>query len=71
MAGDTFTGPAFRGRPMSRLMTLREVAVFLAVNERTVRRMLLRRELPCVRVGVQLRFDPSDVLRWVRQRKEG
>lgn len=56
---------------LARLLTLPEVALFLAVSERTVRRLVARRQLPCLRVGCQLRFDPSDLLRWTSARKGG
>jgi len=54
---------------LPRLLTLPEVAEFLAVSERTVRRLVAERQLPCVRVGCQLRFDRSDLLRWTSARK--
>lgn len=52
------------------LMTLREVAATLQVSEKTVRRLVASRRLPCLRVGRQLRFAPSDLLRWVSARTE-
>jgi excisionase family DNA binding protein len=57
--------------PPSELWTTGETAAYLGVHERTVRRLVARDGLPCVRVGSRLRFDPSDVLRWVAARKEG
>ena len=53
------------------LMTIRQVAEYLAVCELTVRRLVRTGQLPCVRVGVQLRFQPRDLLRWISARKEG
>lgn len=51
------------------MMTLKEVASFLSVSERTVRRLVVSGHFPCVHVGAQLRFIRSDVLRWVSARK--
>lgn len=51
------------------MMTLKEVASFLNVSERTVRRLVVSGHFPCVHVGAQLRFIRSDVLRWVSARK--
>jgi excisionase family DNA binding protein len=51
-------------------MTLAEVARTLQLSEKTVRRLVAARRMPCVRLGRQLRFLPSEVFRWVEARKE-
>jgi excisionase family DNA binding protein len=53
------------------LLTLREVARYLRVNERTVRRWVVREGLPCIHLGTRLRFSQRNVLRWVSAREEG
>ena len=53
-----------------RLLTIREVAQLLHTCEKTVRRLVARKALPCVRVGAAVRFLPSDVFRWLQARKE-
>jgi excisionase family DNA binding protein len=53
------------------LLTIREVAAFLKVNERTVRRWVVREGLPCIHLGTRLRFSQRNVLRWVSAREEG
>lgn len=54
------------------LITLPEVAAYLQLSEKTIRRLVAAQRIPCVRIGRQLRFVPSDVLRWLSaQRKEG
>ena len=64
-------GPARTGGPaMLRLLTLSEVAKLLAISERSVKRLVGRRGLRCVRLGRSLRFDPADVSRFVAARKE-
>jgi len=60
---------ASRDRVLARLLTLPEVAAFLSVSPKTVRR-LLRRGLPCVRLGRVVRFRQADLLRFVEARKE-
>ena len=45
----------------SSLMTMRQVASYLVVTERTVRRFIRAGRLRAYRVGRQLRFRPSDV----------
>ena len=49
----------------------REVADYLAVSERTVRRLIAADDLPCLRIGSQIRFDPATLLRWISARKGG
>ena len=52
------------------LLTIRQVASFLAISPRTVRRLVSSRQLRCVRLGRALRFDPADVFRFVAGRRE-
>ena len=56
---------------LPRLLTLAEVAKYLRVSPKTVRRWVAARRIPCVRFGTRLRFDAGDIASWVRQRKEG
>jgi len=52
------------------LLTTAQVAELLAVSDRTIKRLAAKRSLRCVRIGRSVRFDPSDVRRWVETRKE-
>ena len=53
-----------------RLLKPAEAARFLAVSERTVKRLTARGELPHVRVGGSMRFVMADLLAYVaRQRR--
>ena len=61
---------ASRDRVLPPLLTLPEVAAFLRVSPKTVRRLVARRSLPCVRFGGVLRFQQADVFRFVAARKE-
>ncbi|MCC6348318.1 MAG: helix-turn-helix domain-containing protein [Candidatus Eisenbacteria bacterium] len=54
----------------SHLLTLGDVAEYLRVSPRTVRR-LMRRGLPCIRFGRSVRFEPKAVSRWLEARQEG
>jgi excisionase family DNA binding protein len=53
------------------LWTVREVAQFLKVHEKTLLRWVRSGRFPCIHVGTRLRFDSSDVFRWISARKEG
>jgi len=59
------------GDPLVPLLTVRETAAYLRVSEKSIRRLIARRRLPCVRLGRRVLFDRSDLLRWVSARKEG
>ncbi len=67
-AGRSLRGPVLAEQP--RLLTLRDVANLLRVSPKTVRR-LMRRGLPCIRVGRSVRFAPRAVSRWLEARQEG
>jgi len=66
-------GPTFHvdstGAPQP-LLTVSDLAGMLQVHEKTIRRMVARRSIPCVRFGSRVRFDLSDLLRWIEARKE-
>ena len=53
------------------LLTIRDLAEYLGVSEKTVRRLQAAGRIPFVRVGRGIRFDPGDVFRWISARKEG
>ena len=52
-----------------RLLKPSEAAVFLAVSERTVKRLTARGELPHVRVGRSMRFIMEDLLAYVASQR--
>jgi len=53
------------------LWTVRELAQRLSLHEKTIYDWIARGQLPCIRLGHRLRFDPHDILRWLAARKEG
>ena len=52
------------------LLTLQELAQILRLSDKTIRRLVAARRLPCIRLGRVLRFRPADLLRFVEARKE-
>jgi excisionase family DNA binding protein len=50
-------------------MTVRDVAAYLNVNEKTVYRLAQRRELPGFKVAGAWRFRPEDIQGWVEAQK--
>jgi excisionase family DNA binding protein len=52
-------------RPLSRLLSISEVAEALGVDVRHVRRLVYERRIPYIKWGHLLRFDPADVSAWI------
>ena len=51
----------------ARLWTVSEVAEFLSRSKRSVYQLAAAGELPALRFGGHLRFDPADIRSWVRR----
>jgi excisionase family DNA binding protein len=51
--------------PLDRLMTVRQLAAYLNVNERTVLKLVSRGELPGVKIGDQWRFRKAMLDTWL------
>jgi excisionase family DNA binding protein len=47
------------------LLSLRATAERLSVSTRTVRRLVATGQLPALKVGGQLRFDPAELEQWL------
>ena len=56
---------------LTRLLTIPQLAKYLSISPKTVRRWVAMRRIPCVRIGTRIRFDHGDIVSWVRRRKEG
>ena len=54
----------------ARLLTIDQIAAYLQVSAKTVRRLVASRRLPCIRLGRVLRFQQADVFRFIEARKE-
>ncbi|TBR44332.1 DNA-binding protein [Marinomonas agarivorans] len=47
------------------IMTVKEVATYLKVNQRTIYRMAISGKLPAFRVGSSWRFKSSEIDAWI------
>lgn len=52
-------------------MTVRQVAAYLNVNEKTVYRLAQRRDLPAFKVAGAWRFKRKDIDLWIERQKSG
>lgn len=50
-----------------RLMTPKELALYLQCSEATIKSLTNRREIPYIKVGSRVRYDPDVVVQWVEQ----
>ena len=50
-------------------MTVRDVAAYLNVDEKTIYRLAQRGELPAFKVAGTWRFQREDLQRWIDERK--
>ena len=57
--------PEKHGEPT--LLTVKEVATYLVINQRTVYRLVKEQRLPAFRVGGQWRFKLELIDAWTRQ----
>ncbi len=56
---------------MTKLMTLKEIADYLRVTEKTVYRLLGQGEIPAVKVGHQWRFAKASIDEWLQRKSVG
>lgn len=56
---------------MDQLLTPRELAGYLRLNQTTVIRKAMKGEIPAIRVGKQFRFDKNQIDRWLLQQTVG
>jgi len=62
--------PMSSSRPF-RLLTISEAAEYLAISERSVKRLIARGDLPCIRVGSALRFAFADLEAFIARNRSG
>lgn len=51
------------------LLTYKDVAELLSVSESGVRQMVSRRQIPHLRLGRRVRFDPNELNAWVASQR--
>ena len=53
------------------ILTLKQVADFLKVTERTIYRMAAAKKIPAFRVGGTWRFSKAEINQWIQRQSEG
>ncbi len=54
-----------------RLLRANEAADTLAISTRKLWELTNRGEIPCVRIGRLVRYDPADLQAWIERKKTG
>lgn len=49
------------------ILTIKEVAEYLKVTERTIYRLAAAKQIPAFKVGGSWRFSRADIDRWIKQ----
>lgn len=55
---------------LRKLLTPKEAAALLSISERTLWTLTNNGEIPAVRIGRSVRYDPADLAAWIEQQKQ-
>jgi excisionase family DNA binding protein len=61
--------PAKTTEPAISLMTAKACAARLGISERTLWSLTNRKEIPHIRIGRAIRYDPRDIQVWLDKKK--
>lgn len=53
------------------ILTLKQVADFLKVTERTIYRLAAAKQIPAFKVGGTWRFSRAEINQWIQRQQEG
>ena len=53
------------------ILTLRQVAEFLKVTDRTIYRLAAAKKIPAFKVGGTWRFSKAEITEWIQQQTQG
>ncbi len=56
--------------PMDEILTIKDVAAYLKVNERTVYRLAASKKIPAFKVGNAWRFQKDELDNWIKQQSD-
>ena len=55
---------------METLMTIADLAEKMRLSEATIRKYVLEKSVPYLKIGAAVRFLPSEIEKWVEARKK-
>lgn len=56
--------------PEKALLTFKETCEFLQIKASRLRTAIFRKEIPFIKIGRLLRFDPKDLKEWIERLKQ-
>ena len=56
---------------VNKLIGFEEVSRLTSVPASTIRKMVTRKKIPCIRIGKHVRFDEEDIVSWIERSKVG
>lgn len=56
--------------PEKALLTIQETCEFLQIKASRLRTVIFRKEIPFIKIGRLLRFDPKDLREWIEHLKQ-
>lgn len=56
--------------PEKALLTFQETCEFLQIKASRLRTAIFRKEIPYIKIGRLLRFDPKDLKEWIERLKQ-
>ena len=66
--GQKTTGLADSVDGKASALTVSDVATLLNISERQVYKLVAQHRIPCFKIGGSIRFDPSALAAWLRQK---
>jgi excisionase family DNA binding protein len=54
---------------ISPLMTVKDAASWLQMNEQTIKKLCREGKIPCFKIGKNWRFDREELSEWVKSQK--
>jgi excisionase family DNA binding protein len=60
-----------QSEPLPTLVDIQAVALSLGISARQVRRFVAEGQIPFIRVGHSIRFDPDELRQWIDDRRSG
>jgi excisionase family DNA binding protein len=63
--------PQGAAEPLPRLVDIEQVSLSFGISVRQVRRFVAEGQIPYVRIGHLIRFDPAEVIEWIDARRNG
>jgi len=52
------------------MMTISDLALKMQLTEAAIRKFVWKKQVPYVKVGASIRFDPDEIAEWLKSKKQ-